>query len=50
MEHITHFVLHAWEDTLPLVPFFIGWGIRRSVQKKKGSGQNYRTSTTGAHV
>lgn len=35
---------------LPLVPFFIGWGIRRSVQKKKGSGQNYRTSTTGAHV
>lgn len=35
---------------LPLVPFFIGWGIRRSVQKKKGSGQNYRTSTTGAHI
>lgn len=35
---------------LPLVPFFIGWGIRRSVQKKKGSGQNCRTSTTGAHV
>lgn len=33
-----------------LVPFFIGWGIRRSVQKKKGSGQNYRTSTTGAHI
>lgn len=35
---------------LPVVPFFIGWGIRRSVQKKKGSGQNYRTSTTGAHI
>lgn len=33
-----------------LVPFFIGWGIRRSVQKKKGSGQNYRISTTGANV
>lgn len=33
-----------------LLPFFIGWGIRRSVQKKKGSGQNYRISTTGAHV
>lgn len=33
-----------------LVPFFIGWGIRRSVQKEKGSGQNYRTSTTGAHI
>lgn len=35
---------------LPVVPFFIGWGIRRSVQKKKGSGQNYRISTTGAHI
>lgn len=23
MEHITHFVLHAWEDTLPLVPFLL---------------------------
>ena len=49
MEHITHFVLHAWEDTLPLVPFLlVTYLVLEALEHAAGDRVNAAVRRAGA--